>query len=108
MLWKEIAKSLLIRVYYPVSAVAGVSVDGGLRSISLFDTEFASPCMPDADAAEIWFFTHHPEGYDGLYETDWTHIRVLQENCPGRSLRVFITNEDFICREYQLLPPSEM
>lgn len=109
MLYDEIARRLLIHIYYPISAAAEIAESGNVLRISLFDTDFcALPELFAPDAKEVWLFTQHPDGCMELYESDRLHVRRFMEQCCGRRFRVFVTNEDFICREYALFPPEEM
>ena len=41
------------------------------------------------------------------YEKDHAHIAQLRAMYPDIPLRVMITNEDFICREYALFLPEK-
>ena len=103
------ARRMLIGIYHPVSAVAEEDAHGRLLSAALFDTEFGRlPALESGNAAEILLFTHHPEGRESLYEKDLCHISRLRALYPHAALRVLITNEDFICREYALFLPEKV
>ena len=107
--YEVFARRLLIGVYYPVSAVTETDAEGRLLSVTLFDTEFGHlPVLLQSGAKEICLFTNHPEGRQQLYEKDRCHISRLRALYPHVSLRVLITNEDFICREYALLPAENV
>jgi len=109
MIKAEIARRLLAGVYYPVSAVAAADSSGHVMDVALFDTEFGDlPALSCANPDEIWLFTNHPEGRKQLYEKDGHHISGLRMQYPSVRLRVMITNEDFICREYALFLPDEV
>ena len=109
MLKEEIARRLLCGIYYPISAVAEIGKGGNAEAIALFDTEFGSvPPLTGRELKEIWLFTNHPEGMALLYEKDHAHIAQLRAMYPDISLRVMITNEDFICREYALFLPEKV
>ena len=109
MLREEIARRLLANVYYSFSAVFEMNGQGEVISAAMFDTELGSlPPLSLKGTAEIWLFTNHPEGRKQLYDEDWKNIRLLRSLYPALPLRVMITNEDTICREYALFMPDEM
>lgn len=103
MLAIEIARQLLISVYYPVSAVVVMSGEGKALHVRLFDTEFGDLLEEELpEEGEIWLMSNHPEGSASLSEADILHIAQIRRNRPTLSLRVFVTNEDFVCQEILL------
>ena len=97
-----LAQMLMARVYVPFSAVAALSEDGAVTSLCQFDTAFAAEAMTfDANAAEIWLLSNHPEGLRGMTEDDKANLRRLRRAAGRIRVRFFLVGEDTGCTEVE-------
>lgn len=94
-----LAVNLFGHVYDRISAIVSFDDAGKIIEIKLFDTDFCDSVFPTPCAKEVWLMSNHPEGSEEPYARDIENAERIRKTLPDVRMRVFLTNEDFICRE---------
>ena len=92
---QELAQSLLMELYTPVTAVALLDSDGMVTGIRLFDTLFGGRELhPARDCAQGWVIFGHPDGSLELSGEEERCLQRVREGLNAERLRVFLAGED--------------
>lgn len=100
---QRLAEALLNDIYHPVSAAVSIGEKGEILGVHLFDTEYGGECMRvEPDARELWLMSSHADGCKTLYDADLQNLRRMRQLAGGRRVRMFLTSEEYACREIGL------
>jgi len=103
MVIRKLAEELMVRVYYPISAVVSLDENGRCLAVRMFDTMFAKTYLAiHRDAAQVYLLSNHPEGYEEPYPQDLENYEELSRIAAGIQIRFAITGEDVGYREIDL------
>ena len=102
-MYQRLARALLNDIYHPVSAAVSIGEKGEILGVHLFDTEYGGECMRvEPDAREFWLISNHADGSRALFDADLRNLRRMRRLADGRRVRMFLTSEEYACREIGL------
>ena len=92
---RRIARALLLRVYYSMTAVVCFNGEGKLLSVQLFDTRFPSldgliPCGTQS----ISLIISHQDGSSGITEEEIANCRNLAAQAGDVKMSIYVFGED--------------